>query len=71
MRAASRAKCSGGFVLEELGPDATAAAGAALAPHALLGRDHGDADREERLHVLDQDAGGVRDPNLLRLVAEA
>ena len=56
MRAASRAKYSGGFSSKNSRPEASAAAGAALAPHAVLGRDHRHADREERLHVLHQHA---------------
>src|SRR5512145_858326 len=48
-----------------------AASRAALAPHAVLARDDVHADREQRLHVLGEDPGGVRDADPARLLAEA
>ena len=57
--------------LEELRPDPPPAPRRALAPQALVARDHAHADREERLHVLDQHPGRARDAEAPGLLGQA
>ena len=71
VRAASRAKCSGGFSPKNSGPSRPPPPAEPSRRTPFSRRDHVHPDREERLHVLDEDAGRVRDPHAARLLAEA